>query len=328
MLAAPTMTLIQGCGCGFDCNNGNDNDPGPAFLTLGFSDEALEDLKQVVLEVDSITFGRSSAEDVVVDTFTITEKGLTDADTFQIDLLDYQGRAQLLVIEGLELDPGSYNEVLVTFLDGDVNSSYVQESDDTLKEITSPSGGLSLPGVVLGEGTERFTVEFSLAQSLLYRSSTDDYLLSSTGIRVEDTTAAASITGRVATNLFDTEAPCDAKTDPESGNRIYIYQGTGLSGPLADVYTNTSSTTIPADAIAPYAVASLIESGSTGTWNYVFGYLPSGSYTMAFSCDTADDHPVDYNGFTVPLPTGQLYELELSTGEQATCDLEVGASCN
>ena len=66
LLLAGATLLLQGCGCGFDCNNGNNPGSGPAFLSLGFSDEALEELKHFVIEVDAITFTRSGAEDVVV----------------------------------------------------------------------------------------------------------------------------------------------------------------------------------------------------------------------------------------------------------------------
>ena len=70
LLLSIITASIGGCGCGFDCNNGDNNDE-PAKLSLGFSDSAPEDLKQVVIEVDSITFRRSGAQDVVVDSFTI-----------------------------------------------------------------------------------------------------------------------------------------------------------------------------------------------------------------------------------------------------------------
>ncbi len=321
------ITSLGGCGCGFDCNN-NDENQAPASFTLGFSDEAVEELKQVVIEVDSISFRRSNVADVVVDTFTIGELGLVDADSFQMDLLIYRGRKQLLVIENLELDAATYSSVLVTLLDGDINLSFVQESDDTLKQLNQPQGGLSLPGFSLSSAEQDYTAEFGLAQSLQFQSATDDYLLTSDGIRVEDNSTAASLSGRVDTSLFDTVSPCDAKTDPEAGNRIYLYEGTGLTvDQLADVFTTASSTTVPDNAQAPFAVAILFPEETTGSWQYVFGYLPAGAYTLAFSCDAADDDPVNFDDITVPLPDTQLYELELTEGASSTCDLDEAASC-
>ena len=77
------MAGLGGCGCGFDCNNGNNNN-GPSVLDLGFSADAPETLKQVVIEVDRITLVRSGGDDVTIDRFTIDEIGVVDADTFRL----------------------------------------------------------------------------------------------------------------------------------------------------------------------------------------------------------------------------------------------------
>ena len=330
LLFTSVTTLIGGCGCGFDCNNGNNNDNvGPTQLNLGLSDSVPEELKQVVIEVDSITFRRSGSDDVVVDTFTIDALDLVEADSFQIDLLKYRGQTQLLVIENLELDSTSYSEIEVSVLDGDINRSYAQEADDSLKEINAPQAGLSLPGIKLSGGEQVFTIEFGLAQSLQYQSIDDNYLLSTDGVRVEDNATAAGLSGRVDSGLFDTVSPCVEKTEPELGNRIYLYEGTGLSDDqLADVFTQSSSTIVPEDAVAPYAVATLVKNSLTGGWEYSLGFIPPGDYTLAFSCDTAEDDPVDYDELTVPLPLDQTYEITLSEGEQAVCDLIDGGTCN
>jgi hypothetical protein len=326
VLLLALLTTLGGCGCGFDCNS--DDDKGPASLTLGFSDESLDALKQVVIEVDSISFRRSGVADVVVDSFTIDALGLEDAASFQINLLDYIGRNRLLVIEDLELEAATYSSVLVTLLDGDVNLSYVQESDDDLQPLNQQGTGLSLPGFTLSSGAEDYTIEFSLAQSLRYQTASEDYLLTTEGIRVEDTDAAASLSGRIDTSLFDTVSPCDAKADPLAGNRVYLYGDIGLSdAQLVDVYTDGSSNTPPGIAQAPFAVATLFEEAATATWQYVFGYLPAGAYTLAFSCDAAEDDPVDFDGISVPLPADQTYEIELEAGESAICDLAASASC-
>lgn len=331
LLALPLSLLLlssTGCGCGFDCNNGNNRNNGPALLTLGFSDSLPEDLKQVVIEVDRITLRRSGGDDVVVEQFSPGDPNGPATDSFQVDLLDYQGRNQLLVISELEVDPVSYSEIAITVLDGDVNRSFVQESDDSLKAVTISGSQLSAPGMSLDAGSERYTVEFGLAQSLRYREASDDYLLDNTGIRTEDNATAASLSGRVARELFDTASPCDEKIDPEAGNRVYIYAGQGLATEsLADVYTDASSTPVPPDSVAPFAVASMAEDALTGIWQYAFGFLPPGDYTMAFACDTQQDDPVEFDQLSVPLPTGQVYEITLGEAEIAVCDLDTDADC-
>ncbi|MEH6592663.1 MAG: DUF4382 domain-containing protein [Halioglobus sp.] len=329
LLVLPVLLSLGGCPCGFDCSSDNDSDNTPASLSLGFSDASVEDLVQVVIEVDSISFRRSGAEDVVVDTFTIPDLELIEAQTFQIDLLEYRGRQQLLVIENLELPVGTYSSVRLTLVDGDLNFSFVEENAGEIKVLNGPSSELVLPGMVLASGDEHFTVEFSLAQAMRYIASSDSYLLGSEGVRVEDNATAASLTGRVDSDLFDSGDTCDAKADPLVGNRVYLYEGIALAtASLSDVHTGASANVVPDGAVAPFAVAALVENPLTGSWDYALGFLPEGDYTLALACDAGDDHPVDYDGTVVPLPAGQFYEINLSSLEQASCDLAEGASCN
>tara|TARA_R110002049_G_scaffold70521_14_gene182142 strand:- start:4431 stop:5450 length:1020 start_codon:yes stop_codon:yes gene_type:complete len=322
------MLPLGGCSCGFDCNNDDDDDTNPARLTLGFSDSLPEDLRQVVIEVDSITLSRSGVEDVVIETFTIPELDLVDADTFQVDLLEYQGVSQLIVIEDLELIPGFYSAVSIAIVTGDVNKSYVQEDDDSLKAIAIGSSIRGLPGIELSSGDQPFTVEFGLAQALQYQASSETYLLTTNGVRIENNLTAAKLSGSVDSALFDTVSPCSEKTDPEKGNRVYLYNELNLlEENLADVFTSQSTTTPPSNAVAPFAVASMAQDSLTGNWNYSFGYVPAGSYTIAFSCNTAADAAVEYNGLVIPLPIDQKYEITLTEGQSGTCNLAEDASC-
>ena len=329
LLAIAVLLMSQGgCSCGFDCNNDRGSNK-PALLNLGFSDESVDQLKQVVIEVDSVILRRTGAEDVVVDTFTIEELDLTDVDSFQLDLLQYQGVNQLQVITGLELEAASYTELRLTILGGDINRSYVQESDDSIRQLDVTGGVLVLPGPSLAAGEQQFTVTFNLPQALLYRQPSQDYLLTTEGMRVMNNATAASVSGVVDSSLFDTAAPCDAKPDPEAGNRIYLYRDRGLQPEdLADVFTAGSASEVPAGARAPYAVATISRDALTGRWRYALGFLAAGDYTLAFSCNAADDDPVNYDGIVIPLPSGQAYEIQLSEGESAACNLVENGSCD
>ena len=217
---------------------------------------------------------------------------------------------------------------LLVVLDGDVNRSYVLELDDTIKPVNLAEGSLSLPGVTLNSGDGRITVTFGLAQALQLRESRDDYLLTSTGIRVQDNALSASLTGRVDSALFDGEPTCAEKADPESGNRIYLYSGRSLdSNLLGDVFTSNSGNEVPEGTVAPFAVATLTEDSLTGNWQYAMGFLPAGDYTLAFSCNAEGDDAVDYDAIEVPLPANQASSLTLEEGASAVCDLDSSGSC-
>jgi hypothetical protein len=325
VLLVPVLLTLPGCGCGFDCNDDNDNDQG--IVTLGFSDAPIDDVEEVLLVVDTITFRRSNGVDVIVDNFTIPELNLVDAETFDIDLLDYPGISELEVISDLEMENDSYSSIVLDIIDGDINQSFVRDIEG-VKQLNARSSQVVLPGIGVTRGAQGFTVEFSLAQSLQYLLSSDSYELTSEGIRVEDSDSG-SISGRVESELFDLDSPCDSKTDPLAGNRLYLYSGINLDRDnLADVFTSSSRETIPDDAIAPFAVANVVSVAGSPTANYVFAFIPEGGYTLVFSCEAEDDDPVDYNGFAVPSPVGQLYEVDLGDGELALCDLAVDASCS
>ncbi len=318
--------FLGGCSCGFDCNN--EDSRGTTTLSLGFSDALPEDLKQVVIEVDSITFRRTGVEDVTVDTFTIPALGLTAVDTFQVNLLQYRGRNQLVVITDLELESGTYSQLQIGVLGGDVNRSYVQQADDTLRELTVSGGVLTLAGPTLARGEQAYTVEFSLAQSLQEDLPGERYLMSAEGIRVENNATAASLSGRVDSSLFDAVSPCAEKTDPTEGNRLYIYEGRPASASrLGDVYTSGSSSTVPSDVVAPFAVASLVQNALTANWEYVFGFLPAGDYTLAFACNTAEDDSVNFDDLVIPQPEGQVYPVTLTAGATEVCDVTASGSC-
>ena len=326
VLLLSSMVFVGGCSCGFDCNN--DDNRGTTTLSLGFSDALPEDLKQVVIEVDSITLLRNSGDDVVVDSFTIPALGLVSVDTFQVDLLQYRGRNQLVVITDLEIESGNYTQVQISVLGGDVNRSYVQEEDDTLRELSVSGGILTLPGTDFARSDQAYTVEFSLAQSLRVDASGVRYLMTTEGVRLENNATAASLSGRVDSSLFDSVSPCDEKTDPAEGNRIYLYEGSpAASRRLGDVYTSGSSTTVPSDVVPPFAVASLVQNTLTANWEYVFGFLPAGDYTMAFACNTAADDPVNYDDLVVPQPINQSYSITLTEDTASVCDITDSASC-
>jgi hypothetical protein len=324
-LLLPVLLLVlaqlplSGCGCGFDCNSNDDDNPtDPALLTLGLSDSLPEDLKEVVIEVDAITFKRSGADDVVVTDFTI---GGARVGTFEVNLLDFPGIEQLKVIEGLELETGTYEVSITIVADG----SHVLDANDTERPLSVSDGILSIPGMKLASGTQVFTVEFSLAQALSQTSS-NAYRLAATGMRLENNLTDATLSGTIDSALFDTVSPCNEKTPPTSGNRVYLYQGNDPARDLTDVFTSASTTTPPANALAPFAVASLIESTS-GEWSYAFGYVPAGDYTLAFSCNTGADDSIQWNNLTIPLPINQVYEIRLSEKEKAVCNLSTTANC-
>ena len=300
------------------------------IVSIGISDAPVDDAEEVILEIDKITFKKSGNDDVVVDRFTFTSRTLNivDEDSFQIDLLDYQSGNQAIIINDLELPAGRYTNIVLTILDEDVNRSYVQESvGGQRKAINVIPDELQLGSFTVdADGDQLFTIDVNLRQALTYRTgTTDTYILKPRGIRVQDNADDRSISGSVDPSLFNTDAPCSNKANPNIGNVVYLYEGHDLgTNNLADVFDPAESdNAVPANAIEPFAAAAVVANG-LGQWVYSFSFLPAGDYTLAFSCDAADDDPEDYNGSTITVPFPDSQVIELTTGtSSAVCNLPI-----
>lgn len=328
LAAATILTACGGSegGANFTLGAGGSNNSQTGTVSIGISDAPVDDVKQVVVEIDAITLRKNGADDIVIDRFTSTDLGISDADSFQIDLLAYQGSRQAIVIENLEVTAGNYSDLVLSVLDEDINRSYVIELDDEQKAIKVPSDTLKLGAfTVTADGVQTFTVEFNLRQAMTYRPGPEVYNLKPRGIRLQDNDGDRKISGDVDPALFDTTSPCSEKLDPTVGNMVYLYEGHDLSvDDLADVFDaddDSLSTAIPAAAIAPFAVEAVVET-SPGRWEYEFAFLPGGDYTLAFSCDAGSDDPVEYDGLTLPLPSDQL--IEVTAGDaNVGCDFPI-----
>lgn len=319
--------LLTGCSCGFDCSGSSNNDNGnnSASLTLGFSDSLPEELSEVVLNVTAITFRRSGANDTIVNNFTISGLDETNASDFQVDLLDYQGSDQLLVLQGFRLEPGQYEQIFLDFIVGSNSNTYVTVNEDSSQQPLDvpPDGRLVLNGFDLAAGPQTYTIDFELARSLSL-DDTSGYELTAEGIRLVNNDTDASLSGVVESTLLDTELACVDKAVPTEGSRVYLYRSSNVTvDQMTDVFTSDSEDTPdPGSVLAPFAVASVKEDDEeTGVYRYAFGFLPTGQYTLGFSCNTSGDDSVRWDDLDIPLPDNQIYRIDLSEPGEAVCDL-------
>jgi hypothetical protein len=335
MLSAGVALVLTACGgseggSNFTLGAGGSGSNQTGTVSFGVSDFPVDDADEVVIEIDKITLKKAGNDDVVIDRFTIPALTLDDVDSFQINLLDYQGSEQEIVIDELEVSAGDYTDIILSILDEDINNSYVLETSGAQKEIKVPSDTLKLGAFTVNVGdVQTFTIEFDLRQAMTYRPGPDVYNLKPRGIRLQDNDNDRKISGTVDPSLFDTEQACASKVEPTEGNVVYLYQGHGLNvGDLADVFDpdDDLSTTIPANAIAPFAVSTV--TNTNNEWVYEFAFLPSGDYTLVFSCAAEDDNSVQYDGISIPLPADQLLEVTAET-VNVDCDLPiVDGSCS
>lgn len=305
------LAALQAC----DGDSGGGNATAP--VSFGVSDTPVMGLASVVVTIDRIILNRPGHDDVIIDEFTSDELGVMDEDTITIDLLDYRGEDNLLIVGPVELNVDDYQNLRLEIIDNDINRSYVEELDGDIRPIKVPSGELKLGRFeVEDSGDQTFILEFGLRRAMTYNPGPDRYILKPRGVRIVEVERGTTIGGAVNTGFFDGAAPCDAKTDPLVGNVMYIYQGIGLDpADFADNFDPALDPDAAADFLEPYA-AETVEADGT----YLFSYLPADDYTLAFSCDAVIDDPDFDDGIIIPSPEDVFIEVTTSPGEDWACD--------
>jgi len=311
-LSATALTV----GCG------DSSSPATTVVSLSISDAPAGEVDEVAVTIDRIVFTQPG-DDIEIEEFVNNDDPEGDLlDTVTIDLLDYQGMASILVIEGLELEVGEYQNMILYVLDEDTDLSWVVEAGETeRKDLKVPSGRLQLGRFEVEDvGEQNFVIEFNLTQSLVYRPGASDmYNLTPRGVRIVDVEAAVIVAGAVDPTLFDGESPCDEKVDPELGNVVYLYEGHGHeTDTLGDLFDPEIDTDAAAELIPPFASEPV-----SGDGDFVFSYLPAGDYTLGFSCDAEDDDPEFDDGIVIPTPDGEVHEVSLEPGDEFTCNFPV-----
>ncbi|MBR9911467.1 MAG: DUF4382 domain-containing protein [Gammaproteobacteria bacterium] len=331
---APALLCLGLAACGGGSSSGGDTAPSVSNVSIGFSDAPVEDAARVVITVDYLEFRTSDGETITVDSFTSSELGITDAETFSVDLLEIQGNDSRLVLDSVELPVGDYQDLRIGIVDEDINFSYVEEtSSGLLKPIKVPSDELKLGSfTVAATSTQTFVVEFGLRQSMTYNPGPQRYILKPRGVRVVKLEDAATISGTVDLDALHMLEPCIAKVDNTVGNVAYLYAGHGLDPTkLGDTFVREDTGTepefdpnVPADIVSPEVVT--VIDATDGS--YLFSYLLPGDYTLAISCEAEGDDPVLWDGLNIPAPQTEVIELSLGVEQDLQCDLPLlGGAC-
>jgi hypothetical protein len=316
-LAGSSFVLLLGLLFSLQACDGSGGGNATAPVSFGVSDTPVMGLASVVITIDRIILNRPGNADVVIDRFTSDELGVIDEDTITIDLLDYRGEDNLLIVGPVELDVAEYQNLRLEIIDNDINRSYVEELDGDIRPLKVPSGELKLGRFeVEDSGDQTFILEFGLRKAMTYNPGPDRYILKPRGVRIVEVERGVTIGGVVNTDFFGGAPPCDEKLDPSVGNVMYIYQGVDLDPTeFADNFDPALDPNAAADFLEPYA-AETVEADGT----YLFSYLPADGYTLAFSCDAIEDDPDFDDGISVPSPEDVFIEVSTSPGEDWACD--------
>ncbi|MGR5252016.1 DUF4382 domain-containing protein [Vibrio astriarenae] len=308
------LVLLAGCNDSNSDNPTNSNET--ALVSFAVSDAPVDDATEVVVAFDALELIHESGQRYFLNVVDTDD----DNDYQQIDLLDYQGNDSRVILSDERIAIGNYRELIVHTKS---NQSLQWVEANGKHNLKVPSNKLKLGGFEVDtETVQAFTIEFDLRQSLVLRgnnSNNNGYNLKPHGVKIVDNGAASSLSGHVDPALFTEGDACTA----DGGNFVYLYQGHDHEeGTLVDNIDTQDEDylddfELPENYSTPYASTGVSDEGE-----YFFGFIPSGDYTVAFTCGAYIDDPVQYDQIKIANPTEQVKEVILESTKEHVVDFE------
>jgi len=277
ILIAPVVVML---GCG-----GSSGGPGTGRLSVAITDASFDEVDEVWVRIIGVTVKpkNGSAIDFVF------------AAPLDIDLKTLTAENTETLLNGETVPAGEYNWIRLNVsaeFDGEMDSYVVPETGGMV-ELQVPSGqntGLKLVSgfTVLAGGETSFVIDWNLRMGLVHPPGQPGYLLRP-ALRIVDEAVYGAIEGTVDTALV-TDASCTSDPNTGEGNVVYVYPG------------NVTPDDIDDQVPEPLTTAEVRLNLDTGQHEYRAGFLPVGDYTVAFTCQAADD--------AVPDPTDLLLNVD------------------
>ena len=267
LAAALLPVFLVGCG------DSNDGEKGS--FTLGVTDAPVDTAENVFIRFDSVSI-KPSAGDALEFNFTEPK---------DIDLLQLSGANSTNLLENVQLDAGEYQWIRLGVQaekDG-VMDSYIRLSDSSVKELYIPSGantGLKLNKsfTVAASGATSFTIDFDLRKSITAPQNDTSVMKLRPTLRIVDNLQVGHIAGTVDSTLISAQCGGGYVADTATNHgAVYVYEG-------ADVIPAELGTTTGTEPLSTAFVTY-----AEGTYRYEVGFLETGAYTAAYTCNNADD---------------------------------------
>ncbi|MCV2884988.1 DUF4382 domain-containing protein [Aestuariibacter sp. AA17] len=327
------LSVLSGCGGSSSSNSAPSPSPSPspapsptdARLSFAVSDAPVDEASAVVVSFSSITLVPEDENAESVELAITDDNGDPSYDT--INLLDYQGSEQKLLLQNMSVTPGVYKNLIINTYacpqnqNGDSTFCYVEDTSG-IKPLKTPSNKLQLGGITVSEGAqETYVLEFNLRSSLVSTANGQSFNLKPQGISIVSTSSSGKVIGTVDPNILNNSLGCETVFAPNTdhGKSVYLYslpaEGEVANVTLTDEFdANEASAGTPENALAPMASIQISLSESGDVYEFDFGDVAAGNYLIAFSCSAINDDPVEYDAIQIPNPENQQQTLSVTAG--------------
>lgn len=267
MFGIGMAAILAGCG------GGSSGGGATGSLSVAVTDAPVDQANAVVVEFTGIALKPQGGQEIVIN-FDQPRS---------IDLLALQGGASASLLDGQTVPAGSYAGMrLLVNAARNNTDSYITLADGTQHSLFIPSGAQSGLKLVSGftvpaNGAASFTIDFDLRKSITSpQAPGSDYFLKP-ALRMVDNAQAGTVAGSVSSATLS-DVSCPDQNDPtQKGNAVYVFSG-------ADVTPDD----IDPDTVDPVTTANVTDEGG-GVLTYRAAFLSPGAYTVAFTCQAAQD---------------------------------------
>ncbi|MEN2269986.1 DUF4382 domain-containing protein [Vibrio antiquarius] len=294
------------------CNSDSDSVSTMTPVTLSVSDAPIDDVSELVITYNKVAFlPLDGGTPQVFDVYKTDEEGnLVDEDgnplpegedplPLSVNLLNFQGSdAQELVDD--ELIPTGNYKLCVFANDGDhpnYPSYVIDEATGNQIPLTVKGDGACPQGVgkdpdsgvlffnntfAVNPDNNEFIVEFDLRRGLKDGTGQNEgYSIQRTSVTLINTVTTGEIQGDVATLTYQS---CETDTPSANGyaHAIYLYEGNIAEenmGPFAGAEGQAM----------PIAAANVVQDVDDANYEYEFGFVEPGTYSVGYTCTANDD---------------------------------------
>ncbi|MCE9679908.1 DUF4382 domain-containing protein [Shewanella sp. AS1] len=297
IIALSLTALLAACG-------GDDKKDDVGKVSLGVSDNPAN-AKVVNIAFKQVVLKPVDGGDPL--SFDVTENG----ELKHVDLLTVQGQEIEPLITGVEVPVGEYQMCIYMQRDEVANpdGSYV-ETDTGIEGLTTNSNG-SCGGVgadeansgrlffnkqfTIAAGNNDFVAEFDLNQGLQAPHGNKAYwTLKPTSVQLVNNAEVGAIHGMVSdTAMTDCETDFGGST---FSHAVYLYPD---ATDLANMVDFRPAADVVAPQVAPLSAARvnevLDENDNVTGYEYEFGFVAAGTYSLGYTCSAQNDDPESTN---------------------------------
>ena len=264
------------------CGGGGDGGPDTGQLSIAVTDAPIDmGITKVNVRFTGIEVKPENGPPIVFDF------GADGARTIDLLQLQGEGSAYLIVDETVPAGRYLWTRLMVEAKKDDFDSN-VEKSSGEMYPLYIPSGaesGLKLQSefIVPAGGVADFVVDWNLAQAIHAPTGQDMNHYLRPALKITNRAESGVVRGTVDAALIDENAP----TACAGGNRVYLFARPGDGEVLMDdldMVTDDPRAEVLTTASVDYSV-------DRDAWEWVFGFVAPGSYTVAFTCSAMADDP-------------------------------------